>query len=330
MTVLRSDAFATPYRDPVHGGATDPILVEDTVRGGWLLLYTQRRAHLEGDGVEWVHGTRIGVARSLDGGSSWTYEGVVPGLEATSREGSERTFWAPDVVRVDDRWLMFLTVVDGVHADWSGDASIEQFESSDLETWHWRGRVPVASRRIIDASVAETDDGWYRLWFKDETRGSTTWSARTRTPRDPSSWQEDGEVIPGRKHEGPKAFRLGGWWWLIVDEWRGQAVYRSGDGVGGWQRQRAAGGLILTSAEPGAVPPAFGHHADVVPLDAEGGGRALVVYFTHPRRHEGGAAARQSLVRAAVLTVDDGVLVCSADGSRAPTAARTGRRPSGR
>jgi hypothetical protein len=32
-------------------------------------------------------------------------------------------------------------------------------------------------------------------------------------------------------------FRLGGSYWMIVDEWRGQAVYRSVDGTGHWIRR---------------------------------------------------------------------------------------------
>ncbi|MET0449343.1 MAG: hypothetical protein ABW004_13095, partial [Aeromicrobium sp.] len=58
-------------------------------------------------------------------------------------------------------------------------------------------------------------------------------------------------VVEGRPHEGPNVFALGGWHWLIVDEWRGQAVYRSVD-LSTW----TADGHILVEPR--------GHHADVV------------------------------------------------------------------
>ena len=41
---LSADAFITPYRDPIWDGPTDPILVPDSLTGGWVLFYTQRRA----------------------------------------------------------------------------------------------------------------------------------------------------------------------------------------------------------------------------------------------------------------------------------------------
>ncbi|MCU1528928.1 MAG: glycoside hydrolase, family 43 [Frondihabitans sp.] len=303
MSTLRPDAFATPYRDPVFDGATDPVVIADPVRGGWLLFYTQRRATLDLNGVEWIHGTRVGVSRSLDAGVTWMYEGTVAGLENNSRAGREQTHWAPDVIRIEDRWLMLLTVVDGIHSDWSGEASIEQFESMDLRSWTWSGRVPLASPRVIDAAIARGDDGRYRLWFKDETRGSTTYVAVTSTPSDASSWREDGEVISGRPHEGPKAFRLGSWWWLIVDEWRGLAVHRSRDGIQNWTRQVANGGLLLEAAEDWEGRSLKAHHADVVALERDSAGRdrALIVYFTHP-------GERRSHIRSAVLVENHGTL----------------------
>lgn len=64
------------YRDPVYDGATDPIMV--IADGVWWMFYTQRRAtHPDpGPGVAWVHGTRIGVARSADG-VAWAFAGTL-------------------------------------------------------------------------------------------------------------------------------------------------------------------------------------------------------------------------------------------------------------
>ena len=217
---------------------------------------------------------------------------------------------------------MYLTVLGGRRTDWTGSAGIVQFASRDLETWEYLGRINLDSPRVIDAAVARCGDGRDRLWYKDESRGSNTCSAVSDTPEDPSSWTLEGVAIPGRPHEGPKVFRLGGSYWMIVDEWRGQAVYRSDDGAGGWTRQDHLDGLILTAPESVDGRPVVGRHADVVPLadsrTSDGGTqRALLVYFTHPYwggeeidRMAPDPRTRLSHVRAAVLEVRDGILVC--------------------
>ena len=317
---LSPDAFKTPYRDPVWDGPTAPILVPDPLTGDWVLFYTQRRATEAGlSGVEWVHGTAIGVARSSDGGLNWAYQGTVDGLVPPGTE-LPATLWAPDVVRIGDQWIMYLTILGGVRTDWTGNASIVQLASRDLLAWEYLGAIDLDSPRVIDAAVALCGDGQYRLWYKDEARGSNTYSAVSSTPADPSSWVIEGLTIPGRPHEGPKVFKLEGQFWMIVDEWRGQAIYRSEDAAGGWTRQEDLDGLILTAPETADGGPVVGRHADVVPLEASADGkeRALVVYFTHPHWNgadiDGMAAdpkTHLSHVRAAVLEVRDGNLVCT-------------------
>ncbi|MDT0169427.1 glycoside hydrolase [Pseudarthrobacter sp. BRE9] len=278
-----------------------------------------------------MHGTGIGVARSSDGGATWDYQGTVDGLIPPGTE-LPATLWAPDVVRIGDRWIMYLTVLGGRRTDWTGKAEIVQFASHDLVNWEYLGGIDLDSPRVIDAAVARCGDGRYRLWYKDEARGSNTCTAVSDTPDDPSSWTLEGVAIPGRPHEGPKVFRLGGSYWMIVDEWRGQAVYRSPDATGNWVRQEHRGGLILTAPETVDGRAVVGRHADVVPLadrvplangvpgDTSDAGtqRALLVYFTHPcwggedidtmapdpRTH-------LSHVRAAVLEVRGGILVCT-------------------
>jgi hypothetical protein len=62
------------FRDPVHDGAADPVVIWNKPGQKWFMYYTNRRANLEEpEGVDWVHGTRIGIAESNDGGATWQY-----------------------------------------------------------------------------------------------------------------------------------------------------------------------------------------------------------------------------------------------------------------
>jgi hypothetical protein len=59
------------YRDPVYDGAADPTVIWDRAGHRWVMFYTNRRANAENlPGVSWVHGTRIGIAESTDGGGT--------------------------------------------------------------------------------------------------------------------------------------------------------------------------------------------------------------------------------------------------------------------
>ena len=299
---------APVYRDALWDGASDPTVIEREGTGEWWMFYTQRRALLGGIGVEWVHGSRIAVAVSTDGGAHWAYRGVVDGLDEPG--SGPNTHWAPEVVRFGGRYHMYLTWIAGAPDAWAGhQRHILHFESETLERWTRVGRVGLGSDHVIDAAVARTPDGLLRMWFKDEAEGSTTWGA---VSDDGYDWRPTGMVVGGDPHEGPNVFELGGWWWLIVDEWRGQAVYRGTDGVG-WERQSA---LILD--RPGAHPldRQVGRHADVV----AGADSAVIFYFTHPHwdgfelADADAPDARRTALHAAVLRVDAaGVLVANRD-----------------
>jgi hypothetical protein len=135
---------------------------------------------------------------------------------------------------------------------------------------------------------------------------STTWVASSPDLGDEHEWRVEGEAIGGRPHEGPNVFELGGWWWMLVDEWRGFAAYRSTDAVA-WTRQGGPDAVLL-----GAAP--FGRHGDVVVE----GGTATLYYFTHP--HWTGSeidaastrASRITWLEAAALTVRAGTLLVGA------------------
>lgn len=270
--------IAELYRDPVYDGATDPTVV--IADGRWWMFYTQRRAtHPDpGPGVAWVHGSRIGVAHS-DDGIAWTYAGTLEpegdGLQlaAGPPESTDRTHWAPEVIHDGTRWRMYLTEIDGVPDQWPGHARhIVEYLSDDLARWARRGPLALSSDRVIDAAVARTSDGAWRLWYKDEAADSVTMVAAST---DLGEWVVEGVAISGRPHEGPYAFEFGGWWWMVVDEWRGMAVYRSSDAVT-WERQGGPDAVILGAREvPGS---GFGHHGAAV----RDGERYWFYFFGHP------------------------------------------------
>ncbi|WP_405374094.1 MULTISPECIES: hypothetical protein [unclassified Microbacterium] len=279
-------SLAELYRDPVYDGATDPVVV--IADGQWWMFYTQRRAtHPDpGPGVAWVHGSRIGVARSVDG-AAWEYAGTLeprtlePGRAGDLRLTAEgpasvtsRTHWAPEVVFDGARWRMYLTEIDGVPDRWPGhEREIVEYRSSDLSQWQRVGALKLESDRVIDAGVARTSDGRWRLWYKDEAADSVT---KVAVSDDLETWTWGSTAVGGRPHEGPCAFELGGWWWMIVDEWRGMAVHRSRDGVS-WARQGGPDAVILGAGE--VAGPGFGHHGAAV----RDGDRTWFYFFGHPR-----------------------------------------------
>jgi hypothetical protein len=307
------------YRDPVYDGATDPVVVID--RGAWWMFYTQRRAtHPDpGPGVAWVHGSRIGVARSRDG-VDWTYAGTLEPDAGDLRlvagappDEVDRTHWAPEVVFDGSGWRMYLTEIDGVPDRWPGHArAIVAYRSTDLVSWQRTGPLDLASDRVIDAGVVRGPDGRWRLWYKDEAADSIT---RVAVSDDLVSWVDGGVAIGGRPHEGPSAFALDGRWWMIVDEWRGMGVFVSDDTVH-WVRQGGADEVVLGA---GTVPgQGFGHHGAPV----RDGDTLWYYFFAQPATtpDAGGDGARAGDVegrRCAVyrvrLRVDGGRLMCEAE-----------------
>ena len=299
------------FRDPIEDGAADPTVIRREGTDEWWMFYTNRRARAGGEGFSWIHGSPIGVAVSTDDGASWTYRGTVKGLDAPGDAGLN-THWAPEVIFAEGQYHMYLSYISGTPTHWNVPRTITHFVSDDLENWRRVGPLTLSSDRVIDAAVYKCPDGLWRLWYKDEDHGSATWCA---TSPDLFEWTVEGVAIPGSPdaapHEGPNVFELGGFYWLIVDEWKGQAAYRSDDCTT-WTRQGILGG------EPGADASdrRYVRHADVVVV----GDHAALYYFTHPEWDERSqaegppdVAARKTAVHHGRLTVRDGVLLLDRD-----------------
>jgi beta-xylosidase len=104
----------------VHDGAADPVVVWNRARKSWWMLYTNRRAGLaDGKGVDWVHGTHIGIAESKDGGAHWSYVSEADIKLLDEYGGKDATLWAPEIIDTHGTYHMFLTVVPGIFSDWN-------------------------------------------------------------------------------------------------------------------------------------------------------------------------------------------------------------------
>ncbi|MBS1858342.1 MAG: family 43 glycosylhydrolase [Acidobacteria bacterium] len=256
------------FRDPVHDGAADPVLVFHRARKQWWMFYTNRRANVPGlPGVAWVHGTRIGIACSGDGGAHWQYRGTAEIPYGTA----EYTHWAPDIVDYGGVYHMYLSIVPGIFENWNAAREIIHLTSTDLEKWTFESRLELGSDRVIDPTVARLPDGTWRMWYKNErARDGSLYYADSS---DLAHWTSKGNAIPGVAGEGPKVFSWQGSYWLIADVWDGFAVFRSSDCLN-WTRQQ--GNLLK---EPGTIETDRykGNHADVV----VNGSRAWLFYFVH-------------------------------------------------
>ncbi|MFC5471817.1 glycosyl hydrolase [Cohnella suwonensis] len=289
------------FRDPINDGATDPTIIYNRAAREWWMVYTSRRALAEGPGVAWVHGSDLGVAVSSDGGKNWSYRGTLPGLDF---EWGRNTFWAPEIFWHDGIYHMYVSYIQGVQTEWVGSRTILHYSSADLLEWKLQGPLKLGSDRVIDACVHEKPGGGFRMWYKDEANGSVTYAADSE---DLYRWESIGPVLTHRAHEGPNVFAFKGSYWMIIDEWRGQGVYRSDD-LDRWERN----GLILDVSGDREDDGGFGYHADVV----VSGDEAYIFYFTHPGRASADAEGktgyeqRRSSIQAARLDVKNGVLVC--------------------
>jgi hypothetical protein len=270
-SVLAQSSAAVPlFRDPIHDGAADPVVVWNRARKTWWMLYTNRRADLDDNsGVTWVHGTRIGIAESSDGGANWKYvsEADIPVA------APDYTLWAPEVIDVDGTYHMFLTVVPGTFTDWNHPRHIQHLTSKDLLHWTPLGDVNLPSDRTIDPCVFRLSSGEWRIWYKDEADHS---NVHFSDSPDLIHWTPKG-IATTNHGEGPVVFQWHGSYWLINDPHQGLAVFRSDPGPGALTTWHQQPDNLLR--EPGTQPTdhAVGSHADVV-VDATG--RAWLFYFT--------------------------------------------------
>jgi hypothetical protein len=296
------------YRDPIYDGAADPTIIWNAEERSWWIVYTQRRANVDCPGVAYGHGTDVGMASAVDGGRLWIYRGVMRGLEF---EPGRNSFWAPEVIRHEGVYHMYVSYVPGVPAAWYGARHIVHMTSDNLWEWRFESRLGLSSGNVIDACVHRLPNGKWRMWYKDEAHGSHTYAADSD---DLHHWTVVGPAITDCPHEGPNVFRWRGSYWLIADFWRGIAVYRSDD-CEKWTRQES----ILDKPGARCDDGWLGHHADVLVQ----GDDAFIFYFVHPERDASFReappsgvepyATRRTSLQVAMLELDGGTLICDRD-----------------
>jgi len=290
------------YRDPVYDGAADPVVIWNEATGSWFMYYTNRRATIDDpDGVKWVHGTRIGIAQSNDGGATWQY---LDTCNINYRPIAEYTHWAPEVVVHEGIAHMYLTYVPGIFADWKHPRWIVHLTSTDGINWNYESKLKLASEKVIDACVARLPNGSWRMWYNNEAEGKTMYYADSP---DLYNWTDQGKALGSFRGEGPKVFNWQNQWWMIIDTWRGLGVYTTSDLVH-WDKQTE---LLLAEPGTGEDDQVIGGHPDVL-VQSD---RAYLFYFTHPgRRPEVPdrmmTEKRRSSIQVTELIYKNGILTC--------------------
>lgn len=293
------------FRDPVFDGAADPVVIWNKVEKKWFMFYTNRRANAKGlDGVSWVHGTRIGIAESMDGGATWNY------LDTCDIQYrlTDYTHWAPEVIEHNGLYHMYLTYVPGVFTNWDHPRWIVHLTSMNLINWKFESKLKLASDRCIDACVFRLPDGLWRMYYNNETDGKSIYYADSH---DLYKWTDSGKKVVGdQTGEGPNVFRWKEKNWMAVDNWKGIGIYSTDDFVN-WKRQEKN---ILQEPGTGADDKVIGGHPDIVVV----GDRAFIYYFTHPgrvpeNRGKDSSETRRSSIQVAELELVDGQIICNRD-----------------
>ena len=296
------------FRDPIYDGAADPVVIWNEQEQKWFMYYTNRRANIEDpNGVRWVHGTRIGIAESNDGGASWQYRDT---CNINYRPIEEYTHWAPEVICQKDTFHMYLTYVPGIFSDWKHPRWIVHLTSKNGIDWNFESKLTLNSEKVIDACVALLPNGTWRMYYNNEADKKTMYYADSD---DLYNWTDKGKAQGSFRGEGPKVFRWKDSYWMVMDAWKGLGVYRSDDMVS-WTRQE---NNILEQAGTGEDDQVMGGHPDVVVQ----GDKAYVFYFTHPGRRPDipdslMVEKRRSSIQVTELFFENGIISCDRD---APT-----------
>ena len=303
LTAQNKNAPKPLFDDPIYHGAADPVIIYNKKKKCWWMFYTNRRASIEDSTVQWVHGTRIGIAESKDG-IRWKYKDTA---NINYRPDVGYTHWAPDVIESNGTYHMYLTYVPGTFTDWNHPRVIVHLTSADLKNWKYESILKLVNEKVIDASLFKVNDSLWRMWYNNERDGKSIYYADSK---DLYNWVDKGKAIAARG-EGPKTFYWQGKYFMIIDAWKGMEVFSSEDLLT-WKKQSTR---ILESPGKGKDDQAIGGHCDVV----VNGNRAFIYYFTHPGRSKAKPAAKgsfddkRSVIQLAELKYVNSEVTCDRD-----------------
>jgi hypothetical protein len=295
------------FHDPVYDGAADPTVIWNRKEKKLFMFYTNRRANMPGlDGVTWVHGTRIGIAESSDGGATWSYRDT---CDIRYRPDKGYTHWAPEVIEHKGLYHMYLTYVPGVFSNWNHPRWIIHLTSKNLINWDFQSKLKLASEKCIDACVFRLPDGTWRMYYNNEADKKSMYYADSR---DLYNWTDSGKKVVGDQGgEGPNVFYWKDRAWMAVDNWKGIGIYSSDDFIT-WKRQEKN---ILLEPGTGIEDGVKGQHPDIE-VNSD---RAYIYYFTHYGQAEGYdgvngfSRTRRSVIQVAELEYVNGQIICNRD-----------------
>ncbi|MGA3287007.1 MAG: family 43 glycosylhydrolase [Bacteroidota bacterium] len=291
------------FRDPIYDGAADPVVIWNQLEKKWFMFYTNRRANVKGlDGVTWVHGTRIGIAESPDGGASWLYRDT-----CNIPPPFTETHWAPEIIEHQGTYHMYLSYVPGIFTNWSHPRHIIHLTSKDLINWKYESTLKLASDKVIDACIFMLPDGNWRMWYNNEVDAKSIYYVDSE---DLYHWEDKGKAVGDQKGEGPKVFQWKDKYWMLTDVWDGLALYESED-LTSWKR---IPGNLLKEPGKGEDDGVVGRHPDVVVNN----GRAYLFYFTHPGQvdsipKDNLYEKRRSSIQVVELEYENGRIICDRD-----------------
>ncbi|MEV0724637.1 family 43 glycosylhydrolase [Micromonospora purpureochromogenes] len=208
------------YRNPLSAGFADTFADPVVVRGDDGFWYAYGTTDPLREGEKRFH--RVPTARSADL-VDWTYLGDAFGPDqrppyATADAG----FWAPDVRRVGDRWVMYVTVTDTTVSPDGGDFAVGAATApTPTGPWTFADQPVVAPRPgggggwlwTIDPSQFTDVDGKHYLYYGSYYGGISVTELSAdglRAVGAPTL------VAVDNKFEGSYVLRHDGWYYLFA------------------------------------------------------------------------------------------------------------------
>ncbi|PZG00225.1 family 43 glycosylhydrolase [Micromonospora deserti] len=252
------------YRNPASAGFADTFADPVIVRGEDGFWYAYGTTDPLREGERTFH--RVPTARSADL-VDWTYVGDAFGADQRPPYAAPGAgYWAPDVRRVDGRWVMYVTVTDTTASAEGGDFAIGAATApTPTGPWTFADQPVVAPRPgggggwlwTIDPSQFTDVDGRHYLYYGSYYGGVSV------TELSPDGLRAVGEptlVAIDNKFEGSYVLRHDGWYWLFASTANCCAGPATGYSVHVGRSRSPGGpfvdrhGVSLTASRAGGTP----------------------------------------------------------------------------